>query len=178
MANQMERIATGLRAEAHADIANEILGECGAMPLGAEQKEQGRWIKTLIEKMDNALSEDVRARVMESCGRQCIPSHVISEASKAYAQSKDMDDFLAKLNEMQINGGALKREGDTIQVRYRVCYCGVVNQVGERISKTYCNCSIGWNKAFFESVLQKPVNVKLVESVISGAGGCLLEVSF
>lgn len=177
MANQIERIAAGLRAEASVEIADKILDGCGVMPLDAEQEEQGRWIKTLIERMDKALSGEACARIMESCGRQCIPEHIISEAVKAHAQSEDIDDFLAKLNELQINGGNLTRKGNTIQVRYGKCYCGIVNKVGERISQTYCNCSLGWNKAFFEAVFQRLVDVKLVQSVISGAGECLLEVT-
>lgn len=175
MANQMERIAVGLRAVCPA-AADKIIAECADMPLGADQKEQGKWVKTLVERMDGALDEETRARVMQSCGRQCIPSHVISEAARAYAESRDIDDFLARLNEMGIDGGNLTREGNTIYVRYGECYCGIVNRVGERISRTYCNCSVGWNKALFEAVFQRSVEVNLVESVISGAKRCLLEV--
>jgi len=130
------------------------------MPLDAEHKEQDRWIKTLVDKMDDALCEEACNQIMEKCGRQCIPSHVISEAARAYSQASDIDDFLTRLNEMKMNGGNLSREGNIIQIR---------------CEKFYCGCSLGWNKAFFEAIFQRPVDVKLVESIVSGADRCLIK---
>ena len=39
----------------------------------------------------------------------------------------------------------------------------------ETISLTYCNCSKGFVKKFWEAVLEKPVQVELMQSVMSGA---------
>jgi len=172
----MERIIESIRTEVSNEAADEVLGFCGEMPLNASPQEQGRWIKKLVDHMDCLLDEEIRARVMGDCGRQCISAKVVSDAVDAYAASQSIDEFLSKLNEMQMNGGNLKRDGDTILVRYEKCYCGIVNQIEEPMSLTYCNCSRGWNKVFFESVLQKKVEVKLVESVIHGASQCLFEV--
>ncbi|MDI6869653.1 MAG: hypothetical protein QMD88_08800 [Coprothermobacterota bacterium] len=60
------------------------------------------------------------------------------------------------------------------------CYCSLVNDLpkGENISITYCNCSRGFVKNFWESVLGKPVMVDLICSAISGEEECRFAIHF
>ena len=81
------------------------------------------------------------------------------------------------VNEVTINNW-LVREGDVLYQFYTPqsfgvkCYCSLVNAAEEKISLTYCHCSKGFVKKLWEEVLQRPVKVDLVQSVISGASEC------
>ena len=56
---------------------------------------------------------------------------------------------------------------------YDKCYCGLVNKTEKPFKNlTYCYCGVGHIKQFFESALEKPVEVKIEQSVIAGAKSC------
>ena len=78
--------------------------------------------------------------------------HVLYRLSKPYFKLKD---------EHTVVGG------------YDKCYCGLVNKTKKPFKNlTYCYCGAGHIKQFFESALEKPVQVKLEQSVIAGAKNC------
>ena len=54
------------------------------------------------------------------------------------------------------------------------CYCGLLRGLpaDETVSITYCNCSKGFVKKFWESVLERPVKVELMQSAVSRAEEC------
>jgi predicted hydrocarbon binding protein len=117
------------------------------------------------------LEEEVRRRVMEECGRQCIGRSTLARARKLAAEASDLDDLLARFNQAHL-GGDLRREGDIIRGSYTRCYCGSVSKTKEPISPTYCHCSCGWYKQLFETTPERPVEVELVDSIAQGADAC------
>lgn len=80
-----------------------------------------------------------------------------------------------------MRGIRLVREGNTLHQFYVPkdlwvrCYCSMV-RVTEKMSTTYCHCSKGFVKKFWEAVLGRPVDVELVKSVVSGADECEFKI--
>jgi predicted hydrocarbon binding protein len=58
------------------------------------------------------------------------------------------------------------------------CYCSLFRQLPteDKVSTTYCNCSRGFVEKYWEAVLQKPVEVDLLKSAISGADECTFAI--
>jgi hypothetical protein len=55
------------------------------------------------------------------------------------------------------------------------CHCPRVREIlrtGKGLSKTYCHCSAGFYKKNFEEILQRPVDVEIVQTVLSGDDVC------
>jgi hypothetical protein len=81
-----------------------------------------------------------------------------------------------------MKGTRLAREGAILYQIYTPqafthpmrCYCGLLRGLPneETFSKTYCNCSRGFIEKYWATILQKPVTVDLLQSVISGAKEC------
>ena len=141
--------------------------------------EVARWYKSAMERLDALADERTRALVMEHCGYSCAlgnRSHI--EAGVATRKKyKSIDEFL----EAEARALSIVREGDVIHQTYRPhathkvrCYCSLIRSLpaDETISLTYCNCSKGFVKKFWEAVLEKPVKVELIRSVMSGAPEC------
>jgi len=59
---------------------------------------------------------------------------------------------------------------------YERCYCGSVSQTKEPFSATYCYCSCGWYRQLFETLLERPVEVELLGSVIQGDENCRFKI--
>lgn len=133
-----------------------------------------KWITTLIAGLNEHIDEETRTKILEQCGRQCQSPVFIKKVKNIYEKSKNTDEFLEKL--AQINKH-LHREGDKIYIIYPRCYCSQVNKIPKgKLSAIYCNCSRGWAKALFEGALGKPVEVKMEKSIINGDDQCKFRI--
>lgn len=50
------------------------------------------------------------------------------------------------------------------------CFCPFVDIT--LMTKDFCNCSIGWQKENYETILEKKVDVKIDSSILRGADHC------
>ena len=70
-------------------------------------------------------------------------------------------------------------ETDPHKKRQYYCHCPRVRDVlktSEIISSTYCYCGAGYYKGIWEEILQQPVEVELLESVLQGDDVCKVEI--
>lgn len=134
-----------------------------------------KWIKTLVENLDAEVDEKTRTKVLENCGRSCIPRSYVKKAQTCRKNAKSINDFLDSLGKVWSH---LKREGNNVFVVYEKCYCPLVKDYSEKLSSSWCNCSRGWIKELFESVLEKPVEVLLEKSIKQGNEICKFKVNF
>jgi hypothetical protein len=134
--------------------------------------QKARCIKGMMGALDQAVDAPTRQAIMQACGRRCIGASTLNKARKLAKAASDLDDLLVRLNQAHIGGGHLHREGDVIHATYTRCYCGSVNQTKEPFSPTYCQCSCGWYRQLFETLLERPVAVELVSSIIQGDESC------
>ena len=136
-------------------------------------KHSHKWIRALTESLDTQLDEKTKEKILENCGRNCIPSSFIEKAKALKKNAKDTDDFLDKLGKKWKH---LQRNGNNVYVVYEKCYCPLVKDYPEKLSPTFCNCSKGWIKELFESVLEKPITVELEKSIKQGDKICKFNV--
>ena len=66
--------------------------------------------------------------------------------------------------------------------RYHYCHCGWVRDSlkksdKEQVSPTFCNCSAGWYRQYWEGILGKPVHIKLLKTLVKGDDVCEFEIS-
>jgi hypothetical protein len=70
-------------------------------------------------------------------------------------------------------------ETDPERKRQYYCHCPRIRDVlktSETISLTYCYCGAGFYKGIWEEILQKPVEVKVLESVLKGDEVCRIAI--
>jgi len=131
------------------------------------------WIKTLMGSLDSEVDEEVRIRLLENCGRNCIPRSFVEKVKELRKDSKDLDEFLDKLGEVWPH---LERDGDEVYAVYDRCYCPLVEDHPDKLSRSFCYCSRGWLKELFESALKRPVEVELLKSIRQGDDTCRFRV--
>jgi len=71
-------------------------------------------------------------------------------------------------------------ETDPERRRQLYCHCPRIRQVletSETISPTYCYCGAGFYKGIWEEILQQPVEVEVLESVLKGDDACKIAVT-
>ena len=167
---------------------NEVTGKAPSSVLDIELSEyaqlktpiqKAKFIKRLMDDLLSKTSKTVAQKIMRECGSvyqigvsQCVGMPMIKKAKKLYKESRDIKEFLIKLNEHHIGGRNLRLEGDVIKTSYERCYCGAVSKTKEKIPLTYCYCGAGWFKRVFEEALSKPVKVEVLQTIANGADTC------
>ena len=71
------------------------------------------------------------------------------------------------------------RETDPQRRRQLYCHCPRTREVlatSETISPTYCYCGAGFYKGIWEEILQQPVEVEVLESVLQGDEVCRIAI--
>jgi len=74
---------------------------------------------------------------------------------------------------------AYMQETDPQKKRQLYCHCPRIRDVlktSDMISATYCYCGAGFYKGIWEEILQQPVQVQVLESVLDGGDVCKIAV--
>jgi len=168
----IQRFTNSLKDHTDKSVQEQVLQSIETYESLTTPAQTARWINSLVDNLTDLAGEEVAKGVMEACGKQCIGKSLLKEAKKLHDSSQDIDELLSKLNDAHIGGGKIKRDGNIILASYERCYCGSVSKTQQPISTIYCHCSCGWYKQLFETILDKPVRVELLDSIIHGAETC------
>jgi len=132
-----------------------------------------RWVRNLVDCIDAHLDEGTKAALMESCGRACAREGPVRVAEACHG---DVEAWLSALAKWHGGAEYVQRQGDVVRVICRECLCELVKDGPAQLPNTSCNCSLGWMKEVFGTVVGKPVDVDLVESIKRGAERCMFVI--
>ena len=128
-------------------------------------------LNTLINTIDERY-KDYKENPLENVGSM-FQRGAFSEVINEYKRNtNNIDELLIELNNAGIGGGNLKIEDNIISGTYVKCYCPYRHALGDSISPGYCNCTKGWAKIIFEIILDRPVEVELVQAISRGDEVC------
>lgn len=134
------------------------------------------WWKNAIEKMEEQIGREKSISIMNKCGSKCCGAGQRKTAKRLMSESTSITDFLNKIANYEVKEGELEYkliDDNTIIARHNRCFCGQVKNSKEVFENDiYCQCSVEFNKQFFQSAFNKPVEVKLVQSILNGAPYC------
>lgn len=132
------------------------------------------WAESICEDLQNEFDENTIIKIRMDCA--CGPEmSKLNSLKKIYESSNDLDDFVAKLNNLN-QGFTIKHENNFLLLIYPQCYCSCVERVDAPISKTWCYCTLGYTKKMFEHILGRIVEVELLESVKTGGSKCVIKI--
>ncbi len=155
-----------------------------------DKKKLAEWTRDAVERLDALVDDETRAQIMESCGFNCaeVNKRIMERTRGRRLKSRSEDEFLEAEQRKPTAGTRLARKGNTLYQTYTPreftrpmrCYCALFRGLpdNETVSATYCQCSKGFVKKFWETVLGKPVEVELVESALSGGTECKFAIHF
>ena len=168
-------------------IATKVMEGSEQITEKTDKRKIAEWVKGAMERLDALVDERTRVQIMKNCGYNCaeVNRRVIERAVARRKKYKSVDEFLEAEQRKPMKGTRLAREGNILYQFYTPqeytrpkglirCYCDLVSGLPaeDKISITYCNCSKGFVEKFWESVLERPVEVDLIQSAVSGAKEC------
>lgn len=131
------------------------------------------WIKQLLKNLDEHVDEATRKRIMESCGEKCPFTHLPDDKlNKIKENSQSEEEFLEHL----CFQWRLKKEDGEYFVVFDQCYCPLVNEDIQGVSKTLCSCTLGNIKRKFAIGLGREVDVLMEKSILAGDNECRFHI--
>ncbi len=151
-------------------------------------KPLAEWVKSAVDRMDVLLPEETRRAVMEACGRNCSETNrrVIDAGLARRRKHKTEEAFIdAEVKASKASSRIERGDGVLYQIytprgfgKKQRCFCSLARGLPdpERMSTTYCVCGEAFARNYWQSVLGRPVGVKLLESGLIGSNVCRFEI--
>ncbi len=132
---------------------------------------QRRFAK-LVEIIDASVDEPVRRKIWESLGRD----HAREYRSLTDKYKGDLKGFLAEIQRQWVKAVEYDEAAGTIRVidKSPVCTCPLVRT--NLTPKSFCDCSVGWQKEAYSAVTGRPVEVEVEESILRGGQKCVFRI--
>lgn len=139
--------------------------------LKAEKEFIGNWLTDLLNSMETVLDRDTQVKIIEGCGRGCFNRHQFKK-DIAIKGAGDLD----KLIEAYKQNFEIWKEGNYVHIRYgetsAQCYCPAANYREAKPNDIHCECTRTTHQTIFETALNQPFKVDIVESLRRGGKTC------
>jgi predicted hydrocarbon binding protein len=166
----------------------------GGSIANADLETKAEWTKGAMDRLDGQIPNvETRMEIMSRCSCRCADEQ-IARFRKAYKGLKNVGELLKLMHPVPFYHEPIM-EGDTIYITKRprhmeefltaktmkekllyYCHCDYIRAVSGEVSPTFCYCGAGWAKRIWEHVLEQPVKVQVVKSVLQGDDFCRLAV--
>jgi hypothetical protein len=128
----------------------------------------------LLQILGDKLDEKTMNDILQQMGRHCASTMTVVNGHKG-----DIDGFISEFKQKYHEDITYDREKAIITVvgpERTDCFCPLIG-IQQKTPKIACNCSLGWQKYTYETILGKEVSVELKESVLRGGKRCIFEIS-
>lgn len=127
------------------------------------------WIKELLRNLDEHVDESTKEKILRACGEKCPFTHLSDERlMEIKASSKTDTDFL---NNLCSQWRMVNEEGQ-FYVVFDQCYCPMVSEDIQGVSKTLCYCTLGNLKHKFSTGLDQEFEIEMLRSILAGDTEC------
>lgn len=158
------------------------------------------WIRGAMERLDS-LTDDPEEKY------QCLSgcAHVFSDERIAHLRSLyerrgEIDDVLHEMykdpawyedpvrkgnvlymRKVPYDPEGYEKGATPVERRQAYCHCAFVrpylDQVPSRMSPTFCWCGSGWYRRLWEGILEQPIKIEHVETLLQGNDQCTLTIT-
>lgn len=154
-----------------------------------------KWLKAAMETLDGLTDEEQKFEILSCCAHEFSDKRT-AKLRAVYKETGNIDEVIKFMHEDPDWYEKPVRKGNVIYVRkvpYDVkgyenaktetdkrksyCHCMLVRRhLEEGISPTFCYCGTGWYRQYWEGVLDKPVKIEVLKSLLKGDDHCELAI--
>lgn len=141
----------------------------------ASENQKVEWVNDVVKKLETEFDEHVIKDIRMGC--YCSEDGKLDEAKQyiksVYSESSSLDEFVELMN--KANAGWYIEDG-YLYTRYLSCSCPMLSSINRLDKKTWCYCTVGFNKKIFEYVFECEIDVELLEAIKLGDKQCLMKI--
>jgi len=178
------RFAENLRRELGEDIARQVLAGSEAFNETTSPVMVAVWMKGALARLGNLVDSQRLTGFFQTCGALCAEANLKPALTDRNRRRKfaSLEAFIDdKIAGSVSTFSRLEREGDGLAIYYTPsngrkmrCYCPLMRQLpaGETASVAYCQCSRAFTQRYYETILERPVQVEITQSALMGDKEC------
>ncbi len=129
------------------------------------------WLADLMETIDTELDESAKIKLMAGCGKGCYRRFPFKQDIARQGAGS-----LEKLMEAYRKNFEIWREGDLVHIRYgevsKGCYCPAARYRPAKPHDLHCECTRATHQTIFETALDRPFQVDILETLRRGGKTC------
>ena len=170
------RLAESLKNN-HCPALAEQLENQYPLSKSATIEKKFEWAQQVCSFLESNLVEKDIINVRKAC----ICNDGASNAKKLLkylSKASDTKEFVELFNQNENFASLEYISENKLLFCYPECYCGCVKRIPEKLTKTWCYCTIGFAESMFGKVFQKDIKVTLKESIKTGAKRCAMVVEW
>lgn len=172
--NEVVKLHSSISKYSSSELAEKIAFGTVLRP-SASDHEKKEWVNYVTAELEREFDDQTIKEIRYHCF--CNEEGKLEESRKfinsIYQASTSMEQFVDRMNDFGV--GWYVKDG-SLHTRYFSCSCPMLAGVDALPTKTWCYCTVGYNKAIFEDVFQCKVDVELLESVKLGYEHCLMKI--
>ena len=141
------------------------------------------WLVWLFEGINKYADKEFKENIFHHLGENCYKKSIMNEVSEKISRelvvnvSADNTDqvveFLSKtMTDFTFNK---KIDGFTVNLNNNKCFCPVVNE-GLVSDELMCNCTKGFDKKMYETILKREVEITIIDSLLKNGKSCLFQI--
>ncbi|WP_330396820.1 DUF6144 family protein [Anaeromicrobium sediminis] len=172
--NEVKKLFENITKHSNSDVARKIAFGMD-LPFSPTKNDKNEWVKYISSELEKQFDEQTIKSIRLGC--YCTENGKLDESKEfiknIYDTSVSMVDFVDKMNEYKV--GWYIKDG-YLFTKYFSCPCPMLESVDVLPTKTWCYCTVGYNKKIFEYVFDCEVDIELLESIKMGNTQCLMKI--
>lgn len=170
------RLVSSLEKHIGADAA-EKLAEKHPLSKSAGFERKFEWARDVCGYLEERFDEDTIAEIRRDC--RCNDGRSNAAKMRKYLnKSESIAEFVEAFNNAETFARLDYISERKLRFCYPECYCSCVKRVTERISRTWCLCTLGNAEGIFRELFGDGVRVRLIDSIKQGDAECVIEVEW
>jgi effector-binding domain-containing protein len=158
------------------------------------------WIRGAMERLDSLTDDPEKKYQTVSCCAHVFPDERIAHLRSIYEQRREIDDVLREMykdpawyedpvrkgnvlymRKVPYDPEGYEKGATPVERRKAYCHCVFVrpylDKVPSRMSPTFCWCGSGWYKRLWEGILEQPIRIEHIETLLKGNDQCTLTIT-
>ncbi len=191
-----DRLKKGMDKVLGESMTNEILKDReNLFTIESSQNDRIQWLKAMLDRLDAISNEQQHYDILSCCAHEFSKKRV-EHMRDIYEKTGDIDKVIEEMYldndwyEKPIRNGNIlyvtkvpvdpegyEKAQSLEEKKKSYCHCRFINtNFDKEISPTFCYCGTGWYRQIWEGILEKPIKVSVLKSLLKGDDCCELAI--
>ncbi|MFW9882224.1 MAG: hypothetical protein ACFFG0_54875 [Candidatus Thorarchaeota archaeon] len=175
---------------------NEIMKDRDKLfTLESSCEDRIKWLKDMLTRLDKVTNNDEKYEILSCCAHDFSQKR-IEFLKSIYEKNRDIDEVINEMkkdyawyenpirkgnkiyvSKIPVNPEGYEKAKTLEEKKKNYCHCRFINgNLDKGISPTFCNCSTGWYRQYWEGILGTPVRINILKSLLKNDDTCQFEI--